>query len=134
MAIYPKLNNKQPAWNITDHCEDTSNLCHTAIDKQFDAVDKAAIVTSEKNQGFGNLIGCAYSSQWDIVGLGYKWLRLFLAQSLDIEPKSWHNPRTNGVNPDLALFEVECPIAGKRAHSGFGCAVNAEGWGTHSSK
>ena len=34
--------------------------------------------------------------------------------------------RTDGVDADLAVFQVDCPCTRKRSYSGLGCAVNTE--------
>jgi hypothetical protein len=105
-----RLRSDNPVGILPITCEGASNLCHTAIDKQLD-VDKAAVVTSEKDNGFGNLIGRAYSSQWNIVGLAiHELLHLLVTQSQVIVTRSRnyaranrHLPKRNGVPIALKL-------------------------------
>jgi hypothetical protein len=42
-----------------------------------------------------------------------------------------HTTIDKQLDPDMAFFEIENPITGKRAHGGFGSAVNIEGWGAY---
>jgi len=53
-------------------------LCHATIDKKLDAVDKAAVIGSEKDNSFGDLVGRANSSQWNILA----WLPQILSPAL----------------------------------------------------
>jgi len=79
------------------------DLCHAAIHKQLDAVDKAAVIGSEKDNSFGDLVGRANSSQWDIVSLAST--NSFNCSSLSpkIVTRSRNHARTNRIHSNLVL-------------------------------
>ncbi len=83
------------------------DLCHAAIHKQLDAVDKAAVIGSEKDNGFGDLVGRADSSQWNTFSLAlHKFFQLLFTESEEIVTRSRNETRADRIHSNLAVGSV----------------------------
>jgi hypothetical protein len=66
----------------------------------------------------------------------HKFFQLLFTESQEIVTGSRSGTRADHIHSNLAVFEVEYPVAGKRClrratltHGSFGGAIDAEGWG-----
>jgi hypothetical protein len=101
------------------------DLCHTPIYEQFDTGDITAVIRREERDGFRDFVRTSNSTHRHA---GYnarlELLGLFLSLCQAIEARCVDRARADGVDSDLAVFQLDCPSASERSYGGFGCVVN----------
>src|SRR6478609_3718309 len=108
-------------WSIIGMCydvqEDHLDLCHTSIHEQFDASDITAVIRCEERDGFRDFVRTSHSTHRHA---GYEarlyLLDLFLSLYRAIEDGCVDRARADGVDTDLAVFQIDRPCASKRPY------------------
>src|SRR5437879_4318219 len=92
-----------------------SDLGLTAVDEQFDTVDKARVVGGQKDCRLGNFVGIADAAHWDPRGQGIDHSLLPCGVGAGQTKEAWRLGRsgTKRVDPDAATLEIENPVAGE---------------------
>ena len=93
-------------------------MCPTPIDEQFDTGDKTAVIRREERDGCCDFVKAAHSSQRH--GAHEVLLPVYQAT----EHCRVNRTRIDGVDADLALFQIDCPSTREGPYGDLGCAVN----------
>src|SRR6266481_3742287 len=123
----PSWRERRRAASLQETGTQPLNLRRTTIDKEFNSGDKAAVVGSQEYRRFGDFIRSAQPPHRNGGNHGRLELLGFfciLAQGIDSGRIDWAG--ADGVDPDLAVFQIGGPRTRKRTHSSLGCAVNAK--------
>jgi hypothetical protein len=104
----------------------SSDLCPTPIDEQFNAGgDITAVIRREEQHGFRDFVRTSHSTHRHA---GYEarlyLLDLFLSLYRAIEDQRIDRTRTDRVDSDLAVFQVDRPGASERSYSSLTRTVN----------
>jgi hypothetical protein len=104
-----------------------SDLCLTSVDEQFNTCDITAVIGCKKGDGFCDLIRITHPTH----RYGAQESRLHLLSLLSIleratEARCVGRTRTDGVDTDFAVFEVDRPRTRERPYRGLGCPVNTQ--------
>jgi hypothetical protein len=105
-----------------------SDLGHAAVDEELNASHVATFVGSEEGNHIGNFVqGSRATEGYSVHNAVCVLFDLFFrhAQGIAVARRRNH-ARTNGVDADLAVFEIRAECAREGTHGGFGCAVHAE--------
>src|ERR1700759_1053402 len=104
-----------------------SDLNLTAVDEEFDAVDEAGLVGREKQHGLRDLLRLADPAGGDLAGqiiLGT--LCLVTATEQLVETGGLGHARTDRIDADVAIPEVQDPVAREVAHRRLAGGIDAE--------
>src|SRR5512133_2444383 len=95
---------------IQDHLD----LCHTPIDEQFNTGDITAVIRSEERDDVGYFVRTPHPpKRYRGYKARLKLVDLFLTLRQAIESRCVDNTRTDGVDTDLTLFQLDRPSAGE---------------------
>ena len=101
------------------------DLCLTPIYEQFYTGDITAVIRCEERDGFRDFVRTSHSTHRHA---GYEarlyLLALFLSLYRATEDRCVDRARTDGVDADLAVFQIDRPCASKRPYCSLGCTVN----------
>src|ERR1700723_2673645 len=101
---------------------DLLDLRSTAVDKELDAGNEAAVVGGEEDNCLRNLFGCAEPAHGDeVVDVGEALFAFFAAAEEFTEAFGVDGSRAYDVDADVASLQIGCPGAGEGADCGFGC-------------
>src|SRR5258706_10337397 len=104
-----------------------SDLSHAAVDEQIDAVNETRVIRRQEKNRLGDLLGRSNPSGRDGRNhLSGKSGDLLLRQARLAVALGRDDACADGVDADLAIFEIRGPAARERAHSSLRSRVDAE--------
>src|SRR5919107_1957826 len=96
-----------------------SNLDLTTVDEEFDAIHETGLIGSQEEHRLGDLLGLPDPAQRDLACEKILCaLCLVPASEKLVQTCGFGHPRADGIHPDVAILEVEGPVAGEAA---YGC-------------
>ena len=103
------------------------DLSLTAVDEQFYTVDEGGVVGGEEEHGLGDLLGLADTAGRNKAGeIGLCALGLVAITEQFIEARRVGDAGADCIHPDVAILQIEDPVAGKIADRRFRGGVDTE--------
>jgi hypothetical protein len=94
-------------------------LCHTPINEQFNASDITAVIRCEEQDGFRDFVRTSHLPQRHHAhDARLELFDLFLTQSHATEYRRVYWTRTDSIDTDLAVFQIDRPGTCKRPYCG----------------
>src|SRR6266851_3473798 len=119
------LEKKVYAESLRSLCFYRLHLIHTAIDKQLDSCDVAAVVRRQEDDGLRDLVGGAEAAhRHDGVEILQTLLSSLAAADELTQPLGIDGTGTDGIHADVARLEVCGPGAGEGTDGSFGRGID----------